>query len=451
MPFRYQITVSDPNGTGASISAVLTADLARALDVWSSSVDGQGTLNVTLSFQQTSTGRFAGGVGGVVTVAPNVVETSALYELTTGQHAPGTTTDINIIVDTGSAYTNYLDLSTNLTTQSTVPSGKYNPIELFLHELGHSFGFIGYYSQSGAPLGATRSIYDTMLRFGADGTATLTGTNVEAVYGSPVPITTNSSTGQNYYHFGTTQSDIARAPADMVDPLSRDLMNGIVYVFGYQYTVSALDLAVMRDLGYSIPNIALTGTAGADTIRVGTGHYAVDGGAGIDTLVVPATSSGYTVTTSSVSSGSNQFDLANVERVQFTDKNLALDVGPTGSAGQAVELIGAVLGTGMLANPSVVGIAIGLFDSGQTMQQIAQLCIDRGLLPADNAGLVGKLWLDVVGSSIDAGNLANFTGLLQGSGGTMAAADLVVLAATNTVNLQHVGLVGLASTGIAYS
>jgi serralysin len=210
-------------------------------------------------------------------------------------------------------------------------------------------------------------------------------------------------------------------------------------------------LAVMRDLGYSIPNIALTSTAGADTIRVGTGHYTVDGGAGIDTLVVPATSSGYTVTTSSVSSGSNQFDLANVERVQFTDKNLALDVGPTGSAGQAVELIGAVLGTGMLANPSVVGIAIGLFDSGQTMQQIAQLCIDRGLLPADNAGLVGKLWLDVVGSSIDAGNLANFTGLLQGSGGTMAAADLVVLAATNTVNLQHVGLVGLASTAIAYS
>jgi hypothetical protein len=177
-------------------------------------------------------------------------EPSSEYELATGQHVAGTTSDITISIDPG--YLKYLDLAPNLTYNSQVPSNQYNPIVEFLHELEHGFGMTGWYSQSGQLPGNYESNFDTFIQKTASGAAYFIGPNAEAAYGGPVPLTTSSTAGENYYHFGNTLSDINKTPATVQDPLTLDLMNGIVFFFDYQYQISPLDLAVLKDLGYNV-------------------------------------------------------------------------------------------------------------------------------------------------------------------------------------------------------
>ena len=204
----------------------------------------------------------------------------------------------------------------------------------------------------------------------------------------------------------------------------------------------------------------IAGGSGNDTLYDLAGNNIIDGGGGINTLVyagnfannrytLTKTSTGYTVTDNTGSGGTDT--LTNVQRLQFADRKIAVDLSPTGSAGETVEIIGAAFGMATLSNKSYVGIGVSLFDGGYTMQQVAQLCINTGAVSAsDNTSFVKAVWLNVVGSAIDAGNLSTFTGMLQGSGGTMSQAALLQLAATCQANIDHVGMVGMATTGIEY-
>jgi hypothetical protein len=142
MAFSYQVTFSDPTNAGGAADAVLVYDLEQALSVWAQYILGNGTLVVSLNISNTPSGRadgaptssfFVGTANGL-----NVVEPSSLYELTTGQHVPGTANDITIHVDP--LYFPFLDLDSKLTPTSQVPGNKLNPITVFLHELGHGFG-----------------------------------------------------------------------------------------------------------------------------------------------------------------------------------------------------------------------------------------------------------------------------------------------------------------------
>src|SRR5262249_42987084 len=94
--------------------------------------------------------------------------------------------------------------------------------------------------------------------------AYFTGPHAEAVYGGPVPLT-SSSTTQNYYHLGNTLTDISRTPSTVQDPLTLDLMNGVVLFFDYQYQISNLDLAVLRDVGYELNTYVADDFTGART------------------------------------------------------------------------------------------------------------------------------------------------------------------------------------------
>jgi hypothetical protein len=468
MTFRYQINLSDPTGAGASISSVLSSDLAKALDVWSGYIDGQGTLVVNLNFTQTSTGRLAGGPASISPIALGVVEPGAEYELATGSHVPGYSTDINVTVDTGSGYVNTLDLSPDLTYQSPSATNKYNPILLFLHELFHGFGMSGYYSQTGINTTGWKTNFDGLLQLGASGSATLTGTNVTAIYGGNVPITTASNASENYYHFGTTMSDYGKPPSSASDPLTLDLMNGIVFNYNYNYTVSNLDLALLRDLGYNVPNISLVGTSARDQIRVGTGHYTVDGGTGVDTVVIPSSAANYGIsqTTSGYcatnASGSDRFDLCNVERVQFSDKKVALasDMGTTQSGGEAALLIGAVL-PGLLAfDPSkqtVLGAAIGYFDQGLTMPVLAGALLrlpiwDTLAGGSDNTHIAQYLLTNVNAQVPDQPTLTAAVSALNGemSQGIHGDSPWLASLALSSANQTHVGLIGLAQSGLAF-
>ena len=252
MTWNYSVTLNDSSNVGGSADTSLVYDLEQALNIWQRYILGIGTMVVSLNILPTSVGRADGGPTSSYNVGTNgglaVYEPSSQYELTTGQHVPGTTSDITINIDPG--YFQYIDLDYGLSWSSQVPGNVINPINVFLHELMHGFGMTGWYSQSGQLPGAYESTFDKLIQKTATG-ANFVGANAEAAYGGPVPLTTNSTT-QNYYHFGNQQSDLYATPSTVKDPLTLDLMNGIVFYPDYQYAISNLDIGVLKDLGYSI-------------------------------------------------------------------------------------------------------------------------------------------------------------------------------------------------------
>ncbi|MGY3532824.1 hypothetical protein [Bradyrhizobium sp. USDA 4452] len=252
MTWNYSVTLNDSSNAGGSADTSLVYDLEQALNIWQRYILGIGTLAVSLNILPTPVGRADGGPTSSYNVGTNgglaVYEPSSQYELTTGQHVPGTTSDITINIDPG--YFQYIDLDYGLSWSSQVPGNVINPINVFLHELMHGFGMTGWYDQSGQLPGAYESTFDTLIQKTATG-ANFVGANAEAAYGGPVPLTTNSTT-QNYYHFGNQQSDFYATPSTVTDPLTLDLMNGIVFYPNYQYAISDLDIGVLKDLGYSI-------------------------------------------------------------------------------------------------------------------------------------------------------------------------------------------------------
>ncbi len=141
--------------------------------------------------------------------------------------------------------------------------------------------------------------------------------------------------------------------------------------------------------------------------------------------------------------------LTGVERMQFQDTNLAFDLLPGQSGGEAAEMLGAAFGKGSISNAAWVGTGLNLFDAGYSMTKVAQMAINTRLVSApDYSSFVQAVWYNVFGTTIDANNLNNFTQMLQN--GQYTEAQLLAIAAGSTVNQAHIGLPGLAAHGLAY-
>ena len=203
----------------------------------------------------------------------------------------------------------------------------------------------------------------------------------------------------------------------------------------------------------AVREVTVTGDAGNNTITptLGLARY-VDGGAGIDTAVIPATlgqtfvqhnASGST-TLQRLTDGA-MLDVTNVERVTLTDTKLALDL--NGHAGEAAKLLGALAGPSALSNKGVVGEVIRLLDAGASSQTIAGLGLQ--LLGANTPTQIAQtLWTNVVGRAGTAPELKILTDIMAGG---VSAADLVVMAAHLDANAVRIDLVGLTAKGLEFS
>jgi hypothetical protein len=142
--------------------------------------------------------------------------------------------------------------------------------------------------------------------------------------------------------------------------------------------------------------------------------------------------------------------LVGIQRIKFTDGSLALDLGVHQSAGEAVLLLNAAMGSSALSNQTLVGEAIGFFDGGGTLLQGASGIISTGKVSfASNSAFVSTVWQNVMGSPIDQADLTAFTNDLNH--GVFTQTSLLALAADTTNNQVSVNLVGLATHGIHYS
>lgn len=163
------------------------------------------------------------------------------------------------------------------------------------------------------------------------------------------------------------------------------------------------------------------GTAGNDTITAVPTAVRIDGAAGLDTVLfggargtydVNAVAEGYSITAKT--SGVTDV-LVNVERLQFADGNIALDVG--GTAGQLYRLYAAAFDR--TPDESGIGFWLKAMDGGAQLSGIAEHFANSpefvgryGAL--DNAGYLTQLYANVLDRQYDQEGFNFWLGALEG-------------------------------------
>ena len=191
-----------------------------------------------------------------------------------------------------------------------------------------------------------------------------------------------------------------------------------------------------------------------DTIKGQPGTDFFDGGLGIDTVVYSGPQERYSITKSgnryvvSEPTGSDDTDyLSNIERLQFSNGKVALDLG--GNAGQAARLIGALLGPSFIKDKALAGVVIGLVDQDYSIESIANLGLNTSFYLAlagstKNEDFVNHVFRNVVGRPPEVNEQKTYVDMLNA--GTSQAA-LAVMAAGTEFTASQIGLTGLTSHG----
>ena len=191
-----------------------------------------------------------------------------------------------------------------------------------------------------------------------------------------------------------------------------------------------------------------------DTIKGQPGTDFFDGGLGIDTVVYSGLQERYSITKSgnryvvSEPTGSDDTDyLSNIERLQFSNGKVALDLG--GNAGQAARLIGALLGPSFIKDKALAGVVIGLVDQDYSIENIANLGLNTSFYLAlagstKNEDFVNHVFRNVVGRPPEVNEQKTYVDMLNA--GTSQAA-LAVMAAGTEFTASQIGLTGLTSHG----
>jgi Ca2+-binding RTX toxin-like protein len=191
-----------------------------------------------------------------------------------------------------------------------------------------------------------------------------------------------------------------------------------------------------------------------DTIKGQPGTDFFDGGLGIDTVVYSGLQERYSITKSgnryvvSEPTGSDDTDyLSNIERLQFSNGKVALDLG--GNAGQAARLIGALLGPSFIKDKALAGVVIGLIDQDYSIESIANLGLNTSFYltlagSTRNEDFVNHVFRNVVGRPPEVNEQKTYVDMLNA--GTSQAA-LAVMAAGTEFTASQIGLTGLTSHG----
>jgi hypothetical protein len=120
-----------------------------------------------------------------------------------------------------------------------VPADKSEAFGRFVHELGHALGFNGFYRGDGTYDAVSwRSTFDHFITRDASGASVFVGPMAMALYGGPVPLTANERG-----HLGNDEDP------RLFDLGAAEVMNGRTAYVGTRYSVSALDVRILCDIG----------------------------------------------------------------------------------------------------------------------------------------------------------------------------------------------------------
>ena len=214
----------------------------------------------------------------------------------------------------------------------------------------------------------------------------------------------------------------------------------------------------------------LYGTTGANTLNGGAGNDVLHGlgggdtligGAGHDTAVFGATRASYTLArqgsdyglngkAGTAAAGDGQNLLSGIERLQFADGHVALDLSGGGNAELVTRLIGSIYGSSFVGNADYCGIGLWALDSGTyTFTRLIETVLGGKFGPRpDNGAVVDLLFQNIVGQLPPAADRATFVGGLER--GEYTQAQLVDYAARLDATGTKIGLTGLQDSGLAY-
>ena len=210
----------------------------------------------------------------------------------------------------------------------------------------------------------------------------------------------------------------------------------------------------------TLGKVATFGVIGTGRVGDGTVDVLVDvtGTAGVDTYTIGGASTEYAITktTNNIKLNSSlatnvEFNIADHERIVFTDKAIAYDA--AGRAGDVYALIAAAIGVGDVT-AAYKGIGISLVDAGWTNKQLAAAILNTDVYKADAGGVsdetfIKHVYKNVMGTDAtyaDTQSLLNWM-----SGNKYSQADVLVVASELASFETAIGLVGLATTGIEYT
>lgn len=286
--------------------------------------------------------------------------------------------------------------------------------------------------------------------------------------------------------------------ADTIDgsslqaPLTLSLQPGYWGYIGTQrgYGITAPG-SVTVNYGSIFENIV--GTSFNDTFSGNEANNRIEGGHGIDTLLLTHSRASYNLAKSQSGSWTSQdlstgayvrpvmtqefYQLANgdwahrfigqadapfdgndgtdtligVERLRFKDSSLALDMGPGQAGEQAARLIGSAAGKESLKNKPLVGAVLALMDSGMSATEINQLIVDRGYLTAlaggsGNSDALKYVFNNVIGRMPTTQEMSDLLPLVNQNGLTW----MLTSAANLPQTANQIDLVGLSDIGLSF-
>jgi hypothetical protein len=239
----FTYTISDPNNYLGTKKTLMMENLKAAAKLWAAKFKSSASLHVKIDVFHTPTNFFGGASVTKAYIGTynglNVAEEGALYEMRTGKDPNGTQPDITLWVDP-----DYLNNEMWLDPQpyqrtADVPYNRLDGVSVFLHELGHAFGFNGYWPNRNVALPAGWiGVYDKFIQIDSNGKAWFNGANTKAAYGNKlIPLCT-----ENNYHMGNIATSAT-------DGLAYTLMTGNYFMYDRRYNIGKMELAVLKDLG----------------------------------------------------------------------------------------------------------------------------------------------------------------------------------------------------------
>ena len=210
----------------------------------------------------------------------------------------------------------------------------------------------------------------------------------------------------------------------------------------------------------TVGKVATFGVVGTGRVGDGTVDVTVDvtGTTGVDTYTMGGASTEYTITKTagkieldSTLVTNMEFNLADHERVVFTDKAIAYDA--AGRAGDVYALLAAALGTSDVTN-AYKGIGIHLADAGWTNKELATALLATDTYKTDAGGISNETFIkhvykNVFGTDATLTQVTEYTAWMINS--NLSQADVLVAASELSAFETTIGLVGLATTGIQYT
>lgn len=276
------------------------------------------------------------------------------------------------------------------------------------------------------------------------------GVGADSINASSVtsPVTIFLSPGY-WGYTGTTPANYITAPGQ----ITVNFGTTIEQLTGSSYSDKLYGNTVANVIIGGAGNDLIEGWEGNDTLVGDQGDDQLNGGTGIDTAQFNSTWNNYKTSlankvfsvTDKRSTSDGTDSLTGIERLKFTDKSIAIDLDE--NAGITVKVIGAVLGSSSVKNPTYVGIGLSYTDKGMSYSDLGALALSA-VGATTNDAIVTTLWRNVVGFNPSTADKAPFVKMLADG---MKAGDLVVLAADTSLNTTNIGLVGLIQTGIEYT